>query len=76
MKPKLFTTSEARPGFRLLAGILALLMLLIGIPVTVYMAIGGSLYRWLDVLTMVIVGTGFSSVAYTGRWLCFRKPHD
>jgi steroid 5-alpha reductase family enzyme len=76
MRPRVCATSEARPSFRLLAGILSVLMLLIGLPVTVFMAIGGSPYRWLDVLTMVIVMAGFGSVACTGRWLCFRKSHD
>ena len=73
MTPELSATSEARPAFRLLAGIVAVLGLLIGVPAMVFMAITVSPYRWLDVFTMVIFVAGFASVAYTGRWLCFRK---
>ena len=68
--------NQARPGFRFLAGVLSVLCFLIGVPVTVYMAIHRPVYRWLDVFTMAVAAVGFASVAYNGRWLCFRMRKD
>ncbi len=65
--------SEARPVFRFLAGILSVLSLLFGLPAVVYMAISRGGHWWLEALNMLIFGAGFATVAYSGRWMCFRN---
>jgi protein-S-isoprenylcysteine O-methyltransferase Ste14 len=63
---------EARFVFRVLAGIISVLMLL-SLPFMVFVAFNWDWQFWLGVLGCLISGTGFAGAAWTGRWFCFRK---
>ena len=55
--------------FRVLAGILALLLLLVGLPVAVLEARGGGTwFAWFDVACCIFAGIGLAVGARTGRW--------
>jgi hypothetical protein len=58
---------KARFVFRVLAGIISLLMLLT-VPCCVYAAINGVWLAWLYALSCLFGGVGFAGVAWTGRW--------
>jgi hypothetical protein len=66
--------TEARPMFRVLAGVLAVLMLCFGVPLGVYLGISGSSDGWVMIPPFLVVGSGFASVAWKGHWFPFRKP--
>lgn len=63
---------EARFVFRVLAGIISLLMLLT-FPCMVYVAFTGFWQAWLYAFSCLFAGVGFAGGAWTGRWFCFRK---
>ena len=66
---------EARFVFRVLAGIISLLMLLLGLPCCIYAAFDGVWIAWLYALGCLFGGVGFAGGAWTGRWFSFRR-HD
>ena len=73
MIPNIPAISDARPIFRVLAGIIAVLAFIGG---GVTAICGGSLYYWLGGLLVVLMGIRFGHVACTGRWQLFRKSND
>lgn len=72
-KPK---SVEARPGFRMLAGIISAPILATALPMSVIVAVRSDPNMWLVAFPSLLVGVGFATVAYTGRWLCFKRVHD
>ena len=61
--------SETRKGFRVLAGIIAAFLLLVGLP----MALSGAFIHawwesWLWAICSLYGGIGLAIGAYTGRW--------
>jgi len=76
MRAKFCTTSEARPGIRIIAGVLSVLFFVVALPLSIFMAVSGSAYHWLDVFINGFCGTLFASIACSGRTFCFRKRHD
>jgi len=69
--------SQTRPGFRILAGILAVLFLLISLPLALYQALSDqalseTLLDWFMVLGCLAGGVGMAVGAKTGRW--FNSP--
>lgn len=64
--------SQTRACFRILAGILAVLFLLISLPLALYQARSGTLVDWLMVLGCIVGGVGMAVGAKTGRW--FNSP--
>ena len=66
-------TTEARTGFRVLAGIISVLILAIGLPTSIIVAVRHDPSMWSVAFTSLIVGIAFGTVALTGRWLCFKR---
>ncbi|HMJ88309.1 MAG TPA: hypothetical protein VK530_00750, partial [Candidatus Acidoferrum sp.] len=74
--PETKMKSEARSWFRVLAGLLAALMLCFGVPLGIYLGISGSAVGWLMTPPLLVVGMGFAAVARTGRWFVSAREHD
>jgi hypothetical protein len=66
-------SNEVRFLFRVLAGILAGLMLLVGVPILIRVAIEGPWHFWLAAMNVALIGIGFFGTALTGRWFRFRR---
>lgn len=66
---------ETRMAFRVLAALLAALLILISVPVFVMLAIGGPWHNWLWAANSLHVGIGFFGVARTGQWFRLSKCH-
>ena len=73
MEQKNIKSSETRPVFRKLAGIIAALWFFTGLPASVYVALNGHWNVWLIVFVGLFGAIGFISIAMTGRWYYFRK---
>ena len=60
---------KTRFTFRVLAGVLALLLLLVGLPLSVLeVRHGGTWFAWFDAVCCIFAGIGFAVAARTGRW--------
>ncbi len=68
--------SRARTGFRLAAGIISVGILTMGFPMSVVVAIRTDPSMWFVAFPSLVVGIGFATVVFTGRWLCFKRTHD
>ena len=66
----------ARPGFRVLAGIISVLIFTTGLPMSVMVALHDDPSMWLIAFPSLLVGVGFATVAVTGHWLCFKRTHN
>jgi hypothetical protein len=62
--------------FRILAGLLAALLILIGVPIFIMLAIGGPWHYWLAAVNSLFVGIGFFGAARTGQWFRFSRRHE
>ena len=67
--------AEARKGFRVLAGIISVLIITIGLPASIIVAVRNDPSMWLVAFPSLIAGIAFGTVAFTGRWLCFKGAH-
>jgi hypothetical protein len=67
---------ETRLVFRILAGILAAFVLLIGLPAALSEARSGVWQAWLCAFCCLYAGVGLAVSARTGRWIYFRKSND
>jgi hypothetical protein len=76
MKPPPKSHATARPEYRLLAGMVGAAMLLVGLPVSVWMAIGGTWDWWAVPLSCLIMGYGFVCVFRTGELFVWRPSDD
>lgn len=65
-----------REGVRVLAGILSVLIFAIGLPVSVIVAVRNNPSVWGAAFASLYCGIGFFTVAFTGRWFCFKRTHD
>lgn len=63
---------STRPLFRVLAGAIAALMLVGGVPLSVYFIFDGASVGWRMLPGFLVVGSGFASVAWRGRWFPFQ----
>ena len=66
---------EARFVFRVLAGVISLLMFL-SLPLMAFVAINGVWQAWFYALACLFGGLGFAGAAWTGRWFSFRKQDE
>jgi hypothetical protein len=61
-----------RFGFRVLAGIIAVFLLLVGLPLALLEAGSGGWQAWLGALCCLYGGVGMAVGARTGRWYSAR----
>lgn len=66
-KPENMKPSKVRPGFRLAAGIISVLALAIGLPVSIVVAMTSDPSVWWVVVPSLITGVGFATIALRGR---------
>jgi hypothetical protein len=76
MKPAHKSHATARPEYRLLAGVVGSAALFVGLPVSVWMAIGGTWDLWSFPLCCLIMGYGFVCVFRTGQMFVWRGSND
>ena len=60
---------KTRFVFRVLAGVIAALLLLVGLPASTLEAIDGPLLGWLLPLCCLLAGVGMAEGARTGEWM-------
>ena len=59
---------QTRLMFRILAGIIAAFVLLVGLPAALHEAMNGAFGAWVFVLCCLFGGIGLANGARTGRW--------
>lgn len=59
---------KTRFVFRVLAGVIAVFIFLVSVPMALYEAIKGVWYAWFLALASLIGGIGLAVGARTGRW--------
>lgn len=67
---------ETRFVFRLLAGLLAAFLLLVGLPAALSEAGSGGGEAWFCAFCCLYAGVGLAVGARTGKWMDFRKRDD
>jgi hypothetical protein len=60
--------NQTRFGFRILAGIVGIFLLLIGFPMALSAAVNGTWEGWLFAACSLYAGVGLALGARTGRW--------
>lgn len=68
--------SEARLGFRVLAGIIAALVFTTACPMAAIVAVRSDPSMWLVEFPSLLVVVWFATAAFTGHWLCFNSARD
>ena len=63
---------QTRFVFRVLAGVIAVFIFLVSVPMALYEAINGVWYAWFLALVSLFAGIGLAVGARTGRW--FNSP--
>ena len=63
---------QTRFVFRVLAGVIAVFIFLVSVPMALYEAINGVSYAWFLALVSLFAGIGLAVGARTGRW--FNSP--
>jgi hypothetical protein len=76
MKPTANSHTTARPEYRFLAGLIGAAMLLVGLPVSVVMAIGRTWDYWSLALCCLVMGYGFLCILRTGELYVWRRRDD
>ena len=59
---------QTRFGFRILAGVFAVFLLLVGFPMALSAAVNGTWEAWLFAVCSLYAGVGLAFGARTGRW--------
>ena len=60
---------KTRLTFRILAGVLAVLFLLVSLPIAILEAVAGSWMAWFLALCSLLAGIGMAGAARTGEWM-------
>ncbi len=75
-KPDTLHKAGARDSFRVLAGIIAVLILVIALPMSIYVALAGHWDMWLVAFGCLCAALGLAGVARTGRLFVFQKRDE
>jgi protein-S-isoprenylcysteine O-methyltransferase Ste14 len=67
---------ETRFVFRILACVIAVFLLLIGLPAAISEALNRVWEGWFCAFSCLYAGVGLATGAWTGRWFCFKRIHD
>lgn len=71
-----YQSAGARKGFRVLAGVLATFVVLVGFPSVVMMLIYGDWHEWVMAANIIWLGIGLTGVARTGHWSRLRDRKE
>jgi hypothetical protein len=67
------TKPRTRFAFRVLAGVVATFLLLVGLPAAILEGLDGSCEAWFGALCCLYAGIGLVGGAWTGEWIYSRK---
>jgi hypothetical protein len=66
---------KTRFVFRVLAGVIAAFLLLVGLPAAILEGLDGAWLAWFAALSCLFAGIGLAGGARTGQWMFSRRIH-